>query len=177
MKTVRETSDYVVHRILKMADIKITDNVLEPSAGEGKIVDAIRDIWPNKQDIMCVELNKEKCDVLIDKGYSTLHGDFLEVKENMRRLNQRFNKIVAAPPFKDNVDLKHIMGMYDLLFVNSDACLISLTTPYWMTNNESHQVEFRGWLVGKKHEIVMLPDMSFVEKGKTVPTAIIKIWR
>lgn len=53
--------------------------------------------------------------------------------------------------------------------------MVSLTSPYWITNNESHQIEFREWLEDKNYQLEILPDNSFVEKDKTVPTAIITI--
>ncbi len=55
--------------------------------------------------------------------------------------------------------------------------MVTLTSPYWLTNNEPIQVEFRKWLEGKDYYMQMLPDNSFIEKGKSVPTAILKIYK
>lgn len=177
MKTQRETPEYVVNRILKLADISYVDSVLEPSAGDGKIVDALRTIYPDKNDITCVELNFLKAETLNSKGYVTINGDFLLIKDVLVDHGYKFHKIIAAPPFKDNIDLSHIMAMHKLLYPIGGSCLVSLTTPYWTTNNEPRQVEFRKWLEGKTYTMEMVPDNMFVEKGRTVPTAIIKIWK
>ena len=39
--------------------------------------------------------------------------------------------------------------------------LISLTSPYWFTNNEPLQVEFRKFLLDKPHKVNMLVDNCF----------------
>ncbi len=176
MRTVRETPDEVVNKMLKMACVSYVDSVLEPSAGEGKIVDAIRAMYPEKKDITCIELNRDKAKVLFAKGYDGVMADFLETKY-FDDFGLLFDKIVAAPPFKDNVDIRHIVKMHTLLSPNGGSCLVSLTSPYWTVNNEVHQRQFRLWLEDKTYEMVMLPDDSFMEKGRTVPTAIIKIWK
>jgi hypothetical protein len=65
--------------------------------------------------------------------------------------------------------------MYECL--ERKGILVSLTTPYWVINNEPHQIMFREWLKDKEYYFKMLPDNSFIEKEKTVPTGIIKIFR
>ncbi len=174
MKTIRDTPEHVAKLILKEADIAYVDTILEPSAGDGRILDILQARYDHKLNIDAVELNKEKCDKLVEKGYNAFNMDFLNFNTK-DFVHQKYTKIIAAPPFKDNIDLKHIMHMYEML--KYPGTLVSLTTPYWLTNNESHQVEFRKWLKGKSYTLTMLLDNSFMEKGKTVPTAIIKIYR
>lgn len=179
MKTQRQTPEAVIMKMVYgIIDIMDTNSIkiLEPSAGEGAIADYIfnhclDEIENRKKDIHCVELNKDKYERLVAKGYTAYHGDFLD--DGILVGNNDFDYVVAAPPFRDNIDLKHIMKMYDLLKVN--GALVTLTSPFWLVNNEKHQVEFREWLKGKNHFMKMLPDNTFIEKGKTVPTAILKI--
>lgn len=160
-------------------------SILEPSAGNGAILEVLAEHkkW-NDLRVTAVELNDDKFQhingklkkdllSLQFKEYAAYHSDFL--KWNVTPTVFTFDRIIAAPPFKDNVDLAHIKHMYANL--SSRGILVSLTTPYWMTNNEEHQVRFRSWLASKSYSITMLPDMTFAEKGKTVPTAIIKIYK
>ena len=185
MKTVRDTPKEVINILIKKADIHPECSILEPSAGNGAILEALAldyKQW-HSFDVTAVELNDDKFrhingklknDLLARtfKSYQAFHSDFL--KYNIPA-GTGYDRVIAAPPFKDNIDLAHIKHMYNLL--NEKGILVSLTTPYWMTNNEEHQVKFRKWLADKKYSITMLPDMTFVEKGKTVPTAIIKIYK
>lgn len=169
---MRDTSAFVAKKLIDKVrvDLDLPNlPILEPSAGIGFLADAIKDAFPSAA-IDCVELNKEKFDILKTKFPNAIHGDFLKVE-----LLRKYYLIIAAPPFKGNVDLTHIMKMYDSLYHN--GTLVSLTSPYWLTNNEPLQVEFREWLKDKKHTLEILPDMSFSERGKTVPTAIIEIWK
>lgn len=171
MKTVRQTSLQIASKLIEQSNLTDNLSVLEPSAGDGLIIDQIHQNYTFQNlDIDCVELNKEKAQACSAKGYNTFHTDFLEFKTD-----KKYDRIIAAPPFKGNVDIIHIQKMYDLL--KSKGILVSLTSPYWLTNNENHQVQFRKWLEGKKYWLTMAPDNSFIEKSKTVPTAIIKFFK
>lgn len=173
MKYIRETSDKVADIIIQTAGIEFNQNtsILEPSAGDGKLIDRLFETYVlNKEEIniTCVELNKEKYECLVSKGYSAYNQDFLSFKS----IN-KFSRIIACPPFKNNIDLEHIKHMYDLL--QYKGIMVSLTSPHWVTNNETTHVEFRKWLEDKDYYFKMLPDNSFMEKNKTQPTGLLKI--
>lgn len=173
MKTQRDTPEWLAKKMGAMfynEGIEAASNLkgLEPSAGTGILADHLAK-WTHAK-ITCVELNKEKCDALIAKQYNTIHGDFLNIE-----FKEKFNFIIAAPPFKDNVDVIHIQKMYELL--QHWGTIVTLTSPFWLTNNETHQVTFREFLKDKKHTLEMLPDNTFIEKGKTVPTAILTLYK
>lgn len=87
--------------------------------------------------------------------------------------NYKYDFIIAAPNFRDNIDCKHVMKMFDLL--KTGGVVSSIMSPYWMTGNSDLQISFRKWLEGKSYSIDMLPDNTFMENGNTVPTVIIKI--
>lgn len=171
---MRETSTEVAVKLIVSTNYPLYNSkeysILEPSAGEGFLANKIKEFFP-KSKIECIELNLEKWKKLLDNGFHSIHGDFLKLDFG----NDKYDLIFAAPPFKGNVDLEHIMKMYDLL--NDTGEIVSLTSPYWFTNNEPLQIKFREWLSDKPHKIQMLPDMSFSEREKTVPTAIINIYK
>lgn len=172
MKTSRETPSWLVDKmwhivqdhVVQLPMMKFT--LLEPSAGEGNLLNHFLN---NKYDVTTVELNVEKCKKLKKYSDTNYHGDFLQLEFNINT----FDVVLAAPPFNNNIDVVHIQKMYDVL--KRDGIIVTLTSPYWVTNNESHQVKFREWLKDKSHKMIMLPDMTFVEKKKTVPTAILVI--
>lgn len=171
MKTNRETPNWLVKKMWIIIESHIYPSfngmalkVLEPSASVGNLV--LNKLSNLLFKFTCVELNKEKYNELAKICQNSIHGDFMKLE-----FKEKFDIIVAAPPFNNNVDVQHIQKMYSLL--ERDGIIVSLTTPYWMTNNEAHQVEFREWLKNVDHKIEMLPDMTFIEKGKTVPTAIL----
>jgi len=140
---------------------------LEPSAGYGLLADGIKAYNSNVR-IECVELNQACKDTLKEKGYPVVGSDFFLFKPNYQ-----YDYVIGAPNFRDNIDCKHVMKMYD--HVKPNGCVVSIMSPYWMTGNSELQISFREWLVGKKYSIDMLPDNTFMEDGNTVPTIIIKI--
>jgi hypothetical protein len=168
MTTQRKTPRWLGEKMLDALQV-LTNNltILEPSAGEGDLVDLLG-IRYMENPVHCVELNEDKCKVLKNKGYTVYHADFLKLG-----FEKCYDRIIAAPPFKGGIDLQHIQKMYDIL--NPRGILVSLTTPYWVANNEPQQVEFREWLATKEHQLIILPENTFVEKGKSVLTAILKI--
>jgi SAM-dependent methyltransferase len=179
---MRDTTEFVAEKILEFHSSELHPlreyKILEPSAGKGFLANYIKYFFKervcqwdtNKLDIDCIELNKEKFDILVKDYHNAIHGDFLKLD-----IQKQYDLIIAAPPFKANIDLEHIMKMYDVLINGGE--LISLTSPYWFTNNEPLQIRFREWLKDKSYKISLLPDMSFSERGKTVPTAIINIYK
>lgn len=138
--------------------------MLEPSAGYGAIADLIK-----ARRVDCVELNERRRLTLLEKGHNVVGTDFMFFKPM-----ELYDRIVAAPNFRDNVDCAHIMRMYDVC-LKTGGIMSSLSSPFWMTGSAELQKDFRSWLVGKNYQILMLPDFSFVEDGQTVPTAIITL--
>ena len=173
MKTSRKTPKWLVDKMWDIVNLHIypftgnsTLKVLEPSAGVGDLI--LYKLSNLLFKFTCVELNKEKIDELNKICHNNIHGDFMKLN-----FEEKFDIIIAAPPFNNNVDVEHIQKMYTLLA--DDGIIVTLTSPYWMTNNEPHQIAFREWLKDKNQTFEMLPDMTFVEKGKTVPTGILII--
>jgi type I restriction-modification system DNA methylase subunit len=179
---MRDTTEFVAESLLTFGEIPFhplkSYTILEPSAGTGFLANYIKYFFKerimqsikNSLTIDCIELNKDKFDILSKDFPNSIHGDFLKLD-----ITKKYDFIIAAPPFKGNTDLEHIMKMYDLLEDYGE--IMSLTTPYWFTNNEPLQVKFREWLSDKPHKTKILPDMAFSERGKTVPTAIINIYK
>lgn len=168
-KTIRITRQIVIDQILK--HISLNNNketkVLEPSAGKGDLVNGILKVYP-KIDIECVELNKELREILLKNGYKVVGTDFLTFNTE-----KKYDAIIACPTYKNNIDIEHIMHMYDLL--KNDGVLISLTHPLWTVKNSENQRKFRKWLEDKNYYMVMLHDYSFIENHETQPSMIIKI--
>lgn len=167
-KTIRNTRLRVVISLLKHCYV-ITNKteILEPSAGSGDLADGIRKYHPNVS-IDCVELNKEKREILKEKGYNVVGEDFFKFDTE-----KRYDYIIATPTYKNNVDVNHIMDMYH--FLKKGGSIVSLTSPYWTVRNNENQVAFRKWLEDKDYYTEMLPDKSFVENYETQPSMVIKI--
>jgi len=170
IKTIRETSESVVKQMLEFCPVQISSSVLEPSAGSGVLLDHLKNILQDKSlDIDCVELNKERQEILKLKGYNVIGEDFLTLNPI-----KHYEYIIATPTYKENIDVEHIMRMYDR-FLMFGGELVSLTHPAWTTQNSDRQRKFRNWLKDKEYSMVMLEDNSYMENYDTQPSMIIKI--
>jgi predicted Zn-ribbon and HTH transcriptional regulator len=153
--------------MLKGIDLEKDASVLEPSAGTGDLADCLKNINPSLQ-IDCIELNETRYNTLVEKGYNAKHADFLSIP-----VDKRYDYVIAAPTFVDNVDCDHVIKMYE--HIKPSGTVISIMSPAWMSGNSERQIKFRDWLKNKDYSISMLEDDSYLEDGKTVPTIIIKI--
>lgn len=105
--TYPETAAYMV----QLAEVEIGMRILEPSAGEGAIIIAVKN-WRKDVTVHAVEINKDNRRALAEAGADTLTtGDFLEYKGF-----RRYDRVIANPPFGNGIDLDaHISRMYELL--------------------------------------------------------------
>lgn len=102
------TEDSLADLALTMINIDKWDTVLEPSAGNGRLVDKIQ--FTSKDRIQCVEISKTNCSVLKEKGYKVENMDFLKYsKEN------KFKKIIMNPPFTKNQAKMHVEKAFEHL--------------------------------------------------------------
>jgi SAM-dependent methyltransferase len=95
-----------------LADIRPGQQVLEPSAGTGRIIDAIRRN-AHGYAITAVELNCKMAHRLrtVDCVDDTRQADFLECNGDLGT----FDRIVMNPPFANADDIKHIMHALKML--------------------------------------------------------------
>jgi predicted RNA methylase len=102
----------LARRMVEIADIGDWENTLEPSAGTGRILNAIRELGDSWCRRTAVELNYNLCDELrkLDPGADVVNADFLEYAPT-----ERFDKIVMNPPFEKGADIKHILHAVELL--------------------------------------------------------------
>jgi 16S rRNA A1518/A1519 N6-dimethyltransferase RsmA/KsgA/DIM1 with predicted DNA glycosylase/AP lyase activity len=93
--------------------------VLEPSAGTGRILDAIADTGANVQTTAC-EICPTLCGHLFNKYGATLRqGDFLGMQ-----FPERFDRIIMNPPFRRGTDVLHIS--HALRYLKPGGKLVSL---------------------------------------------------
>lgn len=98
-------------RMVEMADIEPGMTVLEPSAGTGRIVEALRQVYGGSYVLTAVEINQD----LVSRLRSGLHVDDTIQADFMDIDRREFDRIVMNPPFAGGADIKHIKHAYELL--------------------------------------------------------------
>lgn len=163
MRYQRITPTWLIKKLC--GDVKKDNLVLEPSAGEGLICDYIVKLNANCH---CFELNNEKRKILKEADYVVLGADFLKHSPV-----SSYDFVIMCPPFQNNKDVFHVMHAYK--YLKKDGVLKALMNPSFITENNTHQKEFREFLIDKQYSIELIPDYTFIEKSKTVSTIIITI--
>lgn len=160
------TPDEIAMDLVELACGNDENTWLEPSGGQGAIIDAIHrqyDVTVDTYELM--ELNRS---ILQKKNrVSVLGDDFLQAP------NKLYDRIVANPPFSKNQDIDHILKMYDLL--TPDGILVTIASNHWKHSSFKKETAFREWLKDVSAEIIDIEAGAFKESGTNISSCIIKI--
>jgi len=128
--------------------------VLEPSCGDGRIMDAVR---RRGHQVFGIEYHAGRAAEARGKGHNVLTANFLEHPPR-----PEFDRVVMNPPFYGRHYTKHVR--HALKFLKPSGLLVSILPA---TAHYDH-----GELQGDWTD---LPVGSFAEAGTNVPTGILKI--
>lgn len=153
------TPDNVVNEMLGLVPKPCAGDfsVLEPSAGQGHILDLLKYNFPNV-DIHCIEKNPMHCERLKEKGYSPINDDFLNVTPF------KVDVVLMNPPFSEEIE--HIKHAYD--FVEEDGILITIASAMILDKSMKKNKEFKEWFNSLDSYDYPLPANSFKESGTNV---------
>lgn len=157
-----QTPPHLAERMVELADVTPGLRVLEPSAGRGRILDAL----PRGIELETVELNPDNRRVLIQRGTAPVHDDFMTFEPC-----SPYDAVVANPPFSEQQDIKHINRMFDML--KPGGRLVSVASQSILYRSNRLTVEFRQRLEGLGGRIELLPDNTFIDEGTQVRTCLV----
>lgn len=144
-----------------------TDKVLEPSAGTGAIVDAIRRSCP-ECEVDCFELMPENRELLAKKdGVNLIGEDFTKSDAS------GYDRIIANPPFSRNQDIDHVMTMYERL--TPGGVIAAIMSQHWRFANEKKCIDFRRFLDDVGANIHEIAAGEFQESGTGISTIAVVI--
>ena len=120
-KNFYPSSKVMVKRMIDMID-GYPDRVLEPSAGDGTLVEALQERFSHRRpDISCIEIDPHLQGVLTKDKRKLIDTDFLAFAGP-----DKFDLIFMNPPF-DNGD-KHLMKAMDVLYRGQIICQLNAET-------------------------------------------------
>lgn len=128
--------------------------VLEPSCGDGRILDVLRE---RRQEAFGIEYHPARASVARSKGHAVLTANFLE-----HPARPEFDTVVMNPPFYGRHYVKHVQ--HALRFLKPGGTLVSILPA---TAHYDH-----GELKGEWRD---LPVGSFSESGTNVPTGMLRM--
>lgn len=136
---VREMLDYAGFHATSPDDLVsgVSWRYLEPSAGQGGIVDVIVDQFPFIK-VDCWEIDDHNRGILEAKGYNVVGGDFLSAE-----LVPVYDWVVMNPPFNgaNGGYIEHINRAFDLLV--DRGRLVSIVPESFLTGTQPLVVAFR----------------------------------
>lgn len=106
------TPSELAERVVALADIGPEDDLLEPSAGTGALIDKAFHLNLQGKTVL-VEINAELANRLADEypTFTVHQADFLSLNGELGK----FDRIVMNPPFERGADIKHIEHARGLL--------------------------------------------------------------
>lgn len=164
------TPKTIVERMIELADIQDGETILEPSAGNGNILDGVNEYIQDNNlnaELHGIEWNHTLRQILELKQYKLVANDFIEFTPFTK-----YNKIIMNPPFEKSKDVDHVLKAYDCL--KDGGRLIAIMSPHWTFANDTKSIQFRNWLNDKGY-YEKLPEGSFKESGTGVNTVLVVI--
>lgn len=154
----------VVERLLHLANILPGERVLEPSAGNGNIADAIRNAHPEVTLDVC-EVSADLREILELKEHNLVAWDCLELAEPV------YDTIVMNPPFELFQDIDHVRHAFDLLKSGGRVVAIMGEGVFFRSGRKPDA--FRDWLNEYGWEAEQLPGGTFQSSGTGVASRIV----
>jgi len=157
----------VIARMLELCPLASAARILEPSAGEGHIVDGLVGAGAQKDRVTCFEINPERARKLRMKGYKVEERDFLTFHES------GWDLIYMNPPFGQEQDLRHVMHAYSLLAKGGSMAAVMSKHGFYAGNQRS--IDFRAWFNRVGAQAEDLPESSFRAAGTDWDTRLVVI--
>lgn len=162
--TPPEIADWLV----SLANIQYGQSILEPSAGQGAIIQAILKQRPGVPVYYCEIMDVNKNILRQMSGAIKWDDDFL-----MCTQREHFSIVIANPPFSKNQDIDHIRKMYKCL--NKGGRIVTVASKHWQTSQNKKETDFRNWLDEIGAEIHEIEAGAFKESGTMISCCVIVI--
>lgn len=171
------TPDHLITKMLSGIDFNYINSILEPSAGDGRIIDRLKEIEKPKHsynkkynfDIDCIETDQNLRSILKDKKYRLVYNDFLTYNTM-----KEYHLIVMNPPFSNGA--KHLLKAIEMQERNGGAIFCLLNAETLKTDYSNERKLLNSKLKQYDATIEYLQD-TFVEADRktAVEIALIKL--
>jgi hypothetical protein len=130
----------LAEHVVELADIPPDAQVLEPSAGHGALVDALRRAEPSAV-VDAVEINPDLRNLLRKKGVAVVAADILSESFAPGTL---YSRIVMNPPFEDGQSIDHVKRAWE--FLAPGGRLVAIVPESIEYRSDRKHTAFREWL-------------------------------
>ena len=166
--------------MVEIADLKPGMSVLEPSAGNGAICDAIVAAVPDA-DLDAFEINSQLAAILKLKGHNWAHPVPRLPRSNAVQPGnldrEYYDAVLMNPPFENQQDIDHIRHAYQ--FLKPDGILVAILGPSFEFRDNAKSAEGLEFGCRKWRHILQqqddIPAGAFKESGTMVASRIMVI--
>jgi len=145
------------------------NKILEPSAGKGDILDAIKPQLPTGSRAYCYEIDMQLRMILTGKGYEVIGSDFLTFSDPINR----FDLILMNPPF--DAGAKHVLHAWNHA-LSDGGDLAALVNAETLRNLFSKEREILSALIDAHGSVEYLgPVFARSENPTNVEVALIRL--
>jgi phospholipid N-methyltransferase len=162
------TPPKLADKLVELANLDEMDRILEPSAGQAAIIEAIHRAIKPFHEVCYYELMELNRSFLAKVPNTCYMGD-----DFLKHTGEMYDKIIANPPFSKNQDIAHVREMYKVL--SFGGRLVSITSSHWEHSSNKKETVFREWLNEVGADIYDIEPGAFKESGTTVGGKIIVI--
>lgn len=148
-------------------DFEVAPDVLEPSAGDGAILDYLRQSSYG-MTLDCFEINDSLCKILKSKNYNVIGYNFMD-----SCALPKYDLVLMNPPFENLQDCNHVVRGYQVL--REEGRLVAIMSPGPFFRECRKAVEFRAWFNEVGGMVEDLPAGSFKESGTMVNSKLVFI--
>lgn len=171
------TPPQLAARMAELAGVTDGDRVLEPSAGTGRLVEALRNT-EKSMHIVAIEVNRQLAAVLhtafgerpsdVPQEVEVIAQDFMDLQPGAGSTGQigMFDAVVMNPPFADGQDIKHIK--HALTLVKPGGRLVAICA-----DGPKQNEQLRPLVESYGGEWERLPSGTFKESGTGVNTVLL----
>lgn len=164
------TPDDVIAKMLDLMCIHDGDVILEPSAGDGAILKAIRKLEKNRVTLYYCELNDTRMVECADLAHF-LGNDFLTEVQAEDWTGPI--KIIMNPPFSNQQDIDHVSHAIDIL--QSGGRFVSVMSESTFFRRNKKTIDFHSKLYNECENVYVLelPEGAFKASGTMVKTRLV----
>jgi hypothetical protein len=169
-----DTPPELARHIVELAELRPFDDILEPSAGLGNLVQAAYDTGVELGRVQMIELDPGRVDRLRERfadrdGADIWEGDFVEFDEY-----DWSDVVLMNPPFSGNQDIEHVSRAWDTL--RPGGRLVAIIGPHRTPERgqfDDTSVGFARWLKEIGATVEGLPAGTFHLSGTDVRAYLI----
>lgn len=132
----------IAARVVQLADIANAPevSVLDPSAGHGALLQAVRAVAPDVE-ADAVEINPRLRALIQKQGFPVVAGDIFDPEFNPGTL---YDRIVMNPPYEEGATIDHVQRAYNLL--RPGGVLVAVVPESIRYRQDKRHTAFRAWL-------------------------------